>query len=1559
MQQQFDNHIFTGMQRDLSISKHPANYLFDAQNIRITAREDNTLLSITNERGPKDLNIQVLGTYIGHCVLNQYLVVFSTTSTIRNSDGSTTGKDYITRINLDTKVTEEEKKIKILYDSTCGNLGFCISNPIEAISSYENANIQKVYWTDGYNQPRLINISEKEDNKIDKYKPLSFDFVQELKLEEQVEVIKLIGSGEFPPGVIQYAFTYFNKHGQESNIFYTTPLYYISYKDRGGSPEGKIANAFRITISNPDTNFEFIRVYSILRTSINGTPIVKKVQDIEVIEDEGELSDSQIAYNSDLGTLAQEPYMQFSDNGGASFIALPPDKMHLYTDRDCPRPSYNKNLGSPYWREIAFSDSATPAHVYMFTKAEFPNLMLKIADKYYTWASDSVDDAVMYLGLASHINVLVSENAAGEYGSNIDKYNRLASPIQCIDDGTIGEDVDPTELLYKGGESIKAQTIEQKDGTLFFGNIEVTRPPINIKDEILTANEVTKSSPLANNNVTAICCNRPYLLASNAPFAYMSTLTGPETEHYQGAQAFKSGEYYRLGVQFQYKNGRWSEPCWIGDKQCNASPLIDERGNNEHYSTKGIGVMAMPEFRYSLSSSLVEKLTAQGYKKARPVYAISRVSDRTILCQGVGCPTVYRKVDRWSDARDSGNGLWIGTQPGTLYAQSSWLFRTLCPLSNYAGGPANSNASSGGGKVTPNNRLVSQYDNEFIFSGNTPVVNSPYLRSTEVMGSYNDGNAFYVDPFFITLHSPDITFDDMFANMDFRGTTIRNVGYVSLSNTYGDIDIQTSSPAIGSDSGGFTHRSIKTEGYAALISGLFYNDYLTDDTKDTPTYGAYNVSSPPVDWPVYMWHKNGSLNNDVSRAGRSAELMKKRISNYRLGGSTTYITSFKDADRFNLGASDVQLFNSDQLSIIKVAGYVYKGNVDSMVTPTTPSAYYIVGSPWRSVVDTTFDTASLYKLQLKDPLDSTSRNGVWVWEFRQDDKGWNWYTDNNKDEVGNWVKGLCQWRDGVSIKYKSTPHLVAKLDSSVYSYHYGQTLGNGQLPLLEVTRPYDVNTIFGGTSDEALQANIWIPCGPTVALKSNSVSLQYKWGDSYLQRYECLKTYPFTQEDKNQVVEIASFICESRVNIDGRYDRNRGQISNLNMSPVNFNLFNPVYSQQDNFFTYRILDEDFYKINNFPNQITWSKEKQAGADIDLWTNINLASTYDIDGSKGQVQSLNTWQDQLYCFQDKGISKILFNSRVQIPTSDGIPIEITNSYKVDGYRYITDGIGCMKKDTIKETASGIYFIDSVTNNLYYINEGVSDISTTHNIATWFKNNQVLKTLYDDIQHDVYLIGENDALCYSEIMKEFTSRMSYEDISLLESYGNNVFTMYHSKLYQFGTGDYNMFFGNFKPWFINFISNGVSNQANNSTLDKVFENLEFRMDRYSYNEIDDIWKNEHNKSLDYIHVYNEYQDSGVVDLKTVLDRPSNLKKKFRIWRVNIPRHLNIIQYSEEERESMLAKLQQTNPDATLEDIPTERYQRRDRIRNTWCNIELGIKSPNNDKIELHDMNVYYYI
>jgi len=101
--------------------------------------------------------------------------------------------------------------------------------------------------------------------------------VPSLQLKEDVRVTKKYGGGTFAAGVIQYAFTYYNQYGQESNIFYTSTLRYISPPDRGASPEERVSNSFDIVVKNVDTNFDYLRIYSIQRTSINSTPICKRV----------------------------------------------------------------------------------------------------------------------------------------------------------------------------------------------------------------------------------------------------------------------------------------------------------------------------------------------------------------------------------------------------------------------------------------------------------------------------------------------------------------------------------------------------------------------------------------------------------------------------------------------------------------------------------------------------------------------------------------------------------------------------------------------------------------------------------------------------------------------------------------------------------------------------------------------------------------------------------------------------------------------------------------------------------------------------------------------------------------------------------------------------------------------------------------------------------------------------------------------------------------------------------------------------------------------------------
>ena len=288
--------VIKGMRQDISPSKANPEYIFDARNIRLTARGNDTLLSITNEQGTQECKTQddkylIQGKVLGYCVLNNYLVVFN--KSIKGSDSI----EQITRIYqqnnkwisdvLYSSHTIEEQPTGTIITKSSGNLNF--GDTIQTLGIYENKNIQKVYWVDGINQPRVINITKDflEEKTVQEiasmYTNTSFDFVPELKLQEYVAVTQQLDSkGTFQAGVIQYAFTYYNKYGQESNIFYVTDLYNISYSTRGASQEDIIGTSFKIDISNIDKKFDFIRVYSIHRTSVDATPYVKIVNDISL-----------------------------------------------------------------------------------------------------------------------------------------------------------------------------------------------------------------------------------------------------------------------------------------------------------------------------------------------------------------------------------------------------------------------------------------------------------------------------------------------------------------------------------------------------------------------------------------------------------------------------------------------------------------------------------------------------------------------------------------------------------------------------------------------------------------------------------------------------------------------------------------------------------------------------------------------------------------------------------------------------------------------------------------------------------------------------------------------------------------------------------------------------------------------------------------------------------------------------------------------------------------------------------------------------------------------------
>lgn len=1461
-----EQHIIKGMTRDLTVSKFNPEFAYECKNIRITARDNSTLLTVTNERGNSELSIltsngnplQVLGTLIGYNVLNNYVTLFTTGD-----------KDRIYR--LENKQTYFEGKL--LYE---GNLNFNVNNPIENISVYENDNIQKVYWIDGLNQSRVINIVA-DSTVSGSWNDSSFDFVQDLELKETVTVVRDdLASGSFSSGVIQYAFTYYNKYGQESNIFYTSPIQYISFASRGASPEEKVSNSFTITIANPDTRFDYIRVYSIHRASIDATPNVLNVVDLPI-------------------------------------------------------------------------------------------------------------------------------NAA-----NV----RAGETLTYTDNGTIGTSVDPTELLYVGGEEVVFGTMTQKDNTLFLGNADIKRK--------LVGPDIINSIKGGN-----ISFNQRYVgnyVRTAGYYPYKNSL-------YLGSKikSFKYLEWYRFGVQFQYKNGKWSEPIWINDAYNGPASGGMGYGISPSYN----GALTTVQASYSLNSDIINKVVAQGFIRARGVVVYPTLIDREVVAQGILCPTVYNIGDRFGNSpfaqsswfarpnlafdieRNKSNWNGIGTLFGDYdKSKAAVISNKNVNLTIDPGTPSAKTilidivnkgawAEFRHNKPVPNNW---ERNAEIQCIANTPA--GPYTASKgSKLNSYTASHAeyFFVDQNILTLHSPDIEFDEGVQNLDSSGLKLRIVGVVPITANASEIDIQTSTPANDTSKMGFYKETIGSEnnsyhGLKNLISGAFWFDKMTN-MKNVDDDHGYTES-----FFVYAWHRNGSLNNQgpVTEGSRTAMLDKKKISNLKFSSFSKYFNepwlAYKANDATHTGITGVSIFNSNEQSLVRIPAPAnsnlgdlnYYGNVDKVIAATRVDDAYSLTFDFSDgpktekfnrkngypIVVTGVNTAESLAHQLFTggtfPIQFVKRsdgatltevpNGtdavrmkykstphaVFALNYATDGRQIVMPTNRETDYTDYWnVNDANVTKGGVNHFFwnptaKSISESETQINDGVFQdviSEYTSNLTDNNYSYLYLAELYNDNITnrFGGQTEEAFENNIWLPGGEPINLLNadgtpvSYASLTYTEGDTFLERYDCLKTYSYTLEDQNSVTEIVSFMCETRVNIEGRYDRNRGQLNNLTMTPENFNKVNKVYSQKNNFFNYRGINHSKFNLNYFPNTVTWTKEKQLGSIIDTWTNITMASTLDLDGDKGEVISLNTYNNEIFCFQRKGFSNILFNSRVQIPASDGMPIEITNGMKVSGKRYVSNTIGCSNKWSIVESPSGLYFIDNETNSMYLFNGEVKSISDSLGMRQWVNENNThinwnpvtyenFRGFYDKNNNDVYFVNNNWCLCYSELIGQFTSFMSYEKVPAMFNVGSEFYAFNNNKLWQQFNGDYNMFFGQYKPYSITVVANA------DEPADKIFNTVEFRADAYDGDNLAPT------KTYDTLDVYNEYQH-GRVTLTDLNGRPSPLKRKFRIWRANIPR-----------------------ANTPINGIPANN---RDRIRNTWAYVKLSTETPNTYRTVFHDMTIHYFV
>lgn len=1462
-----ENHIFGGMQRDISISKHKPEFLYDALNIRFTAKEGDTLLSITNEKGPSIINT-IPGNYVGHWVFKEYIIAFS-----KGEVG-----DYITIIFLQYFPEIATSGYGSVYTPYVGPLN--LGPIVETLGVTESEDIHKVYWVDGINRPRYLIVEKLLGQLLEEpvLIPSDFDFSPRLKLEEVISVEKKVGEGLFAPGTIQYAFSYYNKYGAESCLFYATTLKYIAFSERGGSPEESVPNSFIIKIQNWDDNFEYLRVYSIHRTTQDAIPTCKRVIDIDLLARTGDseilvvdngqmgetIDNTELLYKgaSDIiaGTLCQKDNTLFL--GNIKYYSKDAASIEGVVD------TINEDTGVvSYLEESRFRGGDTNSFYI------YDNTLNRVLD-------DLNPIALETPGFKSGEHYRLGIQFQHESG-------RWSTPIP------VGVNVSNIYLhSYTVPTSIRPSlTYSNNEGTRKKVCIKITPDLSDIKDSLKAEGYVRMRplcvfpSPTDRLILTqGVLCPTVFNVKdrlTSSPFAQSSWFFRPilpidtntlQNTTWRDASLFGEWREFRhdyLLPSPRNRNAELQGDTGYDNNKVQANDLtytsIQLNPSNTAFGIdQSILTMHSPEIESDYFISIPEDSSVQ-LRIIGIAPILSNISALSIETETSAIGLGLDKINIANTIKDNNSGFRVSGlfwEDKTINVDNNGNYIQNNGTDRFMIYPWQSSGSLNNDEVRPADKGI----------------------RTSVLKEKKLSNLFYTG---------DNIWLDTSLNYSIENIKVFNSNQVELTNL----------------------------GINPIDSLVPYSYYGNINT----VYGTENVK-------YYGSSAGGSIHGPVNGLG-GANGFKVKASSFNIRvkylSSKHIVLDFKNINNSKPVLPRIGNFNKLKNNTFSPYwSYINTSSiVDGRTVITVEGAYNSIedakaGKPNDSVqsyyvIDNSTPASLILKLLRcmfdKNPTHETYRSWIWEWDI----------LPSASSFLASWNNQLYTVAEDGKLTVYTPEEIPTPSSFTLYQDNIdGISINKPFLYIAELYREGDYRTDFGG---EETFSNLWIPAGEPVSIDEDELKLTE--GDTWYQRYDCLKTYPFTLEDENSVVEIGSFLLETRINIDGRYDHNRAQQDNLVMTPNIFNLINPAYTQRNNYFNYRTLDSDVNNRQVFNSSIAWSKTKTFAEPIDTWTNFNLgASALDLDRAKGDVNALRVYNDKIYSFQDSAIAQILFNSRVQINTSDGIPIEIANSNKVDGKVYITDTVGCHNKKSIAITPSGIYFIDDANSkDLYNLGNGLNNVSLTHGFSNWFKSKDHTneRSFYDYNNNDLYLIWDDTSLLFNEQLGQFTSFMSYGGTTAIFNYDTELYSFRDSgadcNLYKMFDGNYNWFFGRPQPFYITFISN------ENSSLDKIFTNIETRLD-FKNSSTDDIL---HNKCFDYIRVTNEYQDTGETPINVT---PKNSpikhfdsvgKKKFRIWRLDIPRAMK------DGKRSL------------------------DRIRNTWTKITLGMIPPTTDKLTLEEI------
>ena len=360
-------------------------------------------------------------------------------------------------------------------------------------------------------------------------------------------------------------------------------------------------------------------------------------------------------------------------------------------------------------------------------------------------------------------------------------------------------------------------------------------------------------------------------------------------------------------------------------------------------------------------------------------------------------------------------------------------------------------------------------------------------------------------------------------------------------------------------------------------------------------------------------------------------------------------------------------------------------------------------------------------------------------------------------------------------------------------------------------------------------------------------------------------------------------------------------------------------------------------LNTFDQQNAeriWKSKVKINAEIfDSWRMFYFLEFIDVDGNQGPIKNLINVNNKLFFYQTRGIGVAATNERELTAGVNGNPTTLGTIKYLSRYDYLTKGTGIQNRFGAIRTPNGVYHLDTILKRIIKISdsEGLADITFLEGMSSYLNlnlnyyssedfsqaaivtgYNPTFSTVYFQVsttpEKTGFMITYNEKLQIFESFIDGNPDVMFNSNDDLFSYSGN-----DARIWSHNKGEYGKIYNTYYNSEVKLLLNSEPYKT------KEFNNLIFK------SEVIDITGAQLNETVNTLEVSNDIQSS----LPVTLIPNNNIKRKFRSWTTTVPRDQNTAGYT----------------------------SFKSRMRDKHMFLDLKYLNNNNKRFILHDVQYVY--